>query len=61
MNNNPRISGHTDLQNIQAIRSHINELMNDYSRTGNTMVLDFLDDWKYKLKIKQEEQDERCN
>ena len=61
MNNNPRISSHTDLQNIQAIRSHINELMNDYSRTGNTIVLDFLDDWKYKLKIKQEEQDERCN
>ena len=61
MNNNPRISGHTDLQNIQAIRSHINELMSDYSRTGNTMVLDFLDDWKYKLKIKQEEQDERFN
>ena len=49
MNNNPRISGHTDLQNIQAIRSHINELMSDYSRTGNTMVLEFLDDWKYKL------------
>jgi len=61
MNNNPRISGHTDLQNIQAIRSHINELMSDYSRTSNTIVLDFLDDWKYKLKIKQEEQDERCN
>lgn len=61
MSNNPRISGHTDLQNIEAIRSHLNNLMNDYSRTGNTIVLDFIDDWKYKLKIKQEEQDERCN
>jgi hypothetical protein len=61
MNSNPRISGHTDLQNIESIRKHIGELMSDYSRTGNTIVLDFIDDWKYKLKIKQEEQDERCN
>jgi len=61
MNSNPRISGHTDLQNIGSIRKHIDELMSDYIRTGNTIVLDFIDDWKYKLKIKQEEQDERCN
>ena len=45
-----------DLQNSEAIKSHIGELISDYSRTKNPLVIKFINEWqeKYKLKIIQE-------
>ena len=45
-----------DLQNSKAIREHIGELISDYSRTKNPLIIKFINEWqeKYKLKIIQE-------
>lgn len=61
MNSNPRISSSVNLQNIESIRSHLNDLYGDYDRTKNSIVLDFINEWQIKLNIKQKEQDERCD
>lgn len=46
-----------DLQNSEAIKSHIGELISDYSRTKNPLVIKFINEWqeKYKLKIMKDD------
>lgn len=48
-----------DLQNSTAIRSHIGELISDYSRTRNKLILKFINEWQEKYKLKLIEENER--
>tara|TARA_R110002012_G_scaffold279339_1_gene467317 strand:+ start:32 stop:217 length:186 start_codon:yes stop_codon:yes gene_type:complete len=61
MNISPIVSGNTDLQGIDAITMHIEELCNNYLKTNSPIIIDLIREWQFKRKIKQEEQDERCN
>jgi len=61
MNNNPRISGHLDLQGIEAITNHIDELCKDFLKTRNPLIIKLIREWQDKRRIKQQEIYERCN
>lgn len=49
----------TDRQNSEAIRKHLGELYGDYERSGNSIVLDFIREWKAKYELKLIEENER--
>lgn len=50
-----------DRQNSRAIKRHIKELCEDYKRSGNKLVLDFIKEWTEKYNLKLIEENERFN
>jgi len=61
MNNSPRVSGNIDLQGIDAITNHIDELCKEFLKTRKPIIIKLIREWQDKRRIKQQEIYERCN
>jgi len=49
---NPAYIHSQDLQHAEAIREHIADLIYDYSKTRSKIILDLIQEWKEKYKLK---------